>query len=56
MVSAIFTNFFLAFFTAVCFIGWSAGQTETRKLLNPLIITFAVSVVLYNGYLAWLAQ
>lgn len=56
MVSAIFTNFLLVFFTVACFLGWMVAATETRRLLNPLIITFAVCLVVYNGYLAWLAQ
>ena len=54
MASAIFVNVFLAVLGGAIMAGYSIAATETRKLLNPLVMSIATLVVLYNGYIAWL--
>lgn len=54
MASAIFVNTFLSIFGIALLCGYSIALTETRKMLNPLIITIVCAIVVYNSYLAWL--
>lgn len=54
MASAIYVNTFLSIFGIALLCGYSIALTETRKMLNPLIITIVCAIVVYNSYLAWL--
>lgn len=56
MGNAIFVNVFLVVLCGLFLCGYLAANfIETRKMLNPLIITIICAIVVYNGYLAWLA-
>ena len=55
MGSIVFVNSFLVILCGLFLCGYLATNfNETRKLLNPLIITTISLLVVYNGYLAWL--
>ena len=56
MGSVVFVNVFLVVLTGLFLCGYLAANfNDTRKMLNPLIITTVSLLVAYNGYLAWLA-